>query len=140
MVDTAPATASPGADGAPVLACSGLRKAYGERVAVDGVGFEIARGETYGLVGPNGAGRTTTVSMVCGLLEPDAGEVTVVGRPMSPRATDAKAAIGFVPHDVALYDDLSADGADVTRRVAEVLELVGLPVRATDKVEHDSTA
>ena len=151
MVDTAPATASPGADGTPVLACSGLRKAYGERVAVDGVGFEIARGETYGLLGPNGAGKTTTISMVCGLLAPDAGEVTVVGRPMTTRATDAKAAIGFVPQDVALYDDLSAeenlrffgklqglDGAEVTRRVADVLELVGLSDRAADKVEHYS--
>jgi ABC-2 type transport system ATP-binding protein len=130
-----------------VLACHGLRKTYGERVAVDDVGFTIARGETYGLLGPNGAGKTTTISMVCGLLTRDGGEVTVAGRPMGPGATGAKAAIGLVPQDVALYDDLSAeenltffgrlqglDRASVAARVAEVLELVGLADRARDHV------
>ena len=135
----------------PVLVCDGLRKAYGERVAVDGVGFHIARGETYGLLGPNGAGKTTTISMVCGLLERDDGEVTVAGRPMSPRATDAKTAIGLVPQDVALYDDLSArenlrffgrlqglDGHDLAARIDGVLDLVGLADRADDRVAEFS--
>jgi ABC-2 type transport system ATP-binding protein len=134
-----------------VLVCRGLRKTYGERVAVDDVGFTIARCETYGLLGPNGAGKTTTISMVCGLLTRDAGEVTVAGRPMGPDATDAKAAIGLVPQDVALYDDLSAEenlrffgrlqglGAKaVTTRVAEALELVGLADRAGDRVSDYS--
>jgi ABC-2 type transport system ATP-binding protein len=133
-------------DGA-VLACDGLRKTYGARVAVDCVGFSIARGETYGLLGPNGAGKTTTISMVCGLLERDAGSVTVAGRPMAPGATDAKAAIGLVPQEVALYDDLSCEenleffgrlqglgGAVLAERVAEVLDLVGLADRARDHV------
>jgi ABC-2 type transport system ATP-binding protein len=131
----------------PVLVCAGLRKTYGERVAVDDVGFTIARGETYGLLGPNGAGKTTTISMVCGLLDRDAGEVTVAGRPMGPGATDAKAAIGLVPQEVALYDGLSAeenlvffgrlqglDGAVLAERVADALELVGLAERARDRV------
>ena len=131
----------------PVLACRGLRKAYGERVAVDGVGFTIARAETYGLLGPNGAGKTTTISMVCGLLRRDAGEVTVAGRPMGPGSTDAKAAIGLVPQDVALYEDLSAREnllffgrlqglwrSALTARVAEVLDLVGLGDRADDRI------
>jgi len=131
----------------PVLACGGLRKTYGERVAVDDVGFTIARGETYGLLGPNGAGKTTTISMVCGLLTRDAGEVTVAGRPMGPGAIEAKAAVGLVPQDVALYDDLSAEenlrffgrlqgleGREVAARVAETLELVGLSDRARDHV------
>ena len=130
-----------------VLVCHGLRKTYGERVALDGVGFTIARGETYGLIGPNGAGKTTTISIVCGLLARDAGDVTVAGRPMGPTATDAKAAIGLVPQDVALYDDLSAeenltffgrlqglDRSAVRTRVAEALELVGLADRARDHV------
>ena len=132
----------------PVLACEGLRKSYGDRVAVDGVGFSIARGETYGLLGPNGAGKTTTISMVCGLLDRDAGAVTVAGRPMAPGATDAKAAIGLVPQEVALYDDLSAEenlrvlraaagprrARLVHERVAEALDLVGLADRARDHV------
>ena len=130
-----------------VLACEGLRKTYGDRVAVDGVGFTIDRGETYGLLGPNGAGKTTTISMVCGLLDRDAGTVTVAGRPMGPGAIDAKAAIGLVPQEVALYEDLSAEenleffgrlqgltGRAVHERVAEVLDLVGLADRARDRV------
>ena len=148
MADTAIDVAGAAGGGAdPVLACRGLRKTYGERVAVDDVGLTIARGETYGLIGPNGAGKTTTISMVCGLLARDAGEVTVAGRPMGPAATDAKAAIGLVPQEVALYDDLSAaenltffgrlqglDRRTVAARVAEVLELVGLTDRAGDRV------
>jgi ABC-2 type transport system ATP-binding protein len=134
-----------------VLSCRGLRKVYGERVAVDDVGFSIARGETYGLLGPNGAGKTTTISIVCGLLTRDAGEVTVAGRPMGPGATAAKAAIGLVPQDVALYDDLSAeenlrffgrlqglDRRELADRVAEALDLVGLTERAGDRVSEYS--
>ncbi|MGH9112761.1 MAG: ATP-binding cassette domain-containing protein [Acidimicrobiales bacterium] len=132
----------------PVLSCRGLRKRYGDRVAVDGVGFDIARGETYGLLGPNGAGKTTTISMVCGLLARDGGEVTVAGRPIGPDATDAKAAIGLVPQDVALYDNLSAAenlrffgrlqglrGTVLDDRVGEVLDIVGLADRARDHID-----
>ena len=152
MADTATEATSAhrGTDDA-VLSCRGLRKAYGERVAVDDVGFSIARGETYGLLGPNGAGKTTTISIVCGLLTRDAGEVTVAGRPMGPGATAAKAAIGLVPQDVALYDDLSAgenlrffgrlqglDRRELAERVAEALELVGLTDRAGDRVSEYS--
>ena len=96
------------ASGEPVLECSGLVKRYGARVAVDAVGFTVGEGECYGLLGPNGAGKTTTIAMVCGLLERDAGHVVVAGRPMGPRATEAKAAIGYVPQEVALYPELSA--------------------------------
>jgi ABC-2 type transport system ATP-binding protein len=158
MADGAPAhtdqVAAGGGNGTSderVLVCAGLRKTYGERVAVDDVGFTIARGETYGLLGPNGAGKTTTISMVCGLLDRDAGEVTVAGRPMGPGATDAKAAIGLVPQEVALYDALSAeenlvffgrlqglDGAVLAERVADALALVGLAERARDHVSQYS--
>ena len=130
-----------------MLVCAGLRKTFGERVAVDDVSFHIDVGETYGLLGPNGAGKTTTISMACGLLTRDAGEVTVAGRSVGPRSTDAKAAIGLVPQEVALYDDLSAEenlrffgrlqgltGRAVVRRVGEVLELVGLADRGRDRV------
>jgi ABC-2 type transport system ATP-binding protein len=149
--DRAPTPGGHAAGTDPVLDCHGLRKTYGERVAVDGVGFAIARGETYGLLGPNGAGKTTTISIVCGLLDRDAGEVTVAGRPMRPGATAAKAAIGLVPQEVALYDNLTAaenlaffgslqglDGAVLTQRVAEALEIVGLTDRAHDRIHQYS--
>src|SRR5689334_21906034 len=76
-----------------VLVCNGLRRRFGDVEAVRGVSFHIAEGETYGLLGPNGAGKTTTIAMVCGLLEPDAGEVLVAGRPLTTRSVAAKAAI-----------------------------------------------
>lgn len=131
-----------------VLECSGLRKVYGQRVAVDDVGFTIAAGETYGLLGPNGAGKTTTISICCGLLSRDAGDVRVAGQPIGPDSTDAKAAIGLVPQEIALYEDLSArenlrffgtlqrlSHRELDARVAEVLEIVGLAERADERVE-----
>jgi len=131
-----------------VLACQNLRKAFGPRLAVDDVSFEIGEGETYGLLGPNGAGKTTTISMVCGLLDRDGGEVTIAGRPMHPGNTAAKAAIGLVPQDVALYPDLSARenlrffgrlqglrGGPLDERVDAALEIVALSERADDRVE-----
>jgi len=64
---------------APVLTVSGLRKTFGDFVAVDGVSFEVRPGEIVGLVGPNGAGKTTTISMILGVLQPSAGEVRISG-------------------------------------------------------------
>jgi len=129
----------------PVLECHGLRRRFGDLVAVDGVGFQIAAGETYGLLGPNGAGKTTTISMIAGLLERDAGEVTVAGRPMTTKTVRAKSALGYVPQDLAIYPDLSGlenllffarlygmSRAQARARAREVLEVIGLADRAKD--------
>jgi ABC-2 type transport system ATP-binding protein len=131
----------------PVLSCSDLRKRFKERLAVDGVGFEVGPGETYGLLGPNGAGKTTTISMICGLLRRDGGEVRVAGASLDRDPGRVKAAIGYVPQDVALYPDLSGlenlrfwgrmyglAGRDLADRVENTLEVVGLTERAGDKV------
>lgn len=133
---------------APVLECSDLVRRFDDVLAVDGVSLHIAPGETYGLLGPNGAGKTTTISMIAGLLEPTAGSVTVLGRPITPRATAAKAAIGLVPQDIALYPELSArdnlnffaklqglHGHALTERVDAVLTVVGLLDRAGDRID-----
>jgi ABC-2 type transport system ATP-binding protein len=138
-----------GAD--PVLSCRGLRKTYGDRVAVDGVGFTIGPGECYGLLGPNGAGKTTTISMICGVLDRDGGEVEVGGRPLTTAAIEVRGDIGFVPQEIALYPDLSAEenlrlfgrlyglsGTLLQQRVAAALDLVGLADRARDKVDEYS--
>src|SRR5512140_1329798 len=90
-----------------VLACEGLRRSFGDLIAVEGVGFHIDAGETYGLLGPNGAGKTTTISMIVGLLERDGGDITVDGQAMTTHSIQAKAAIGYVPQDLAIYPDLS---------------------------------
>jgi ABC-2 type transport system ATP-binding protein len=136
---------------APVLTCDGLAKAFGDIQAVRGVGFDIESGETYGLLGPNGAGKTTTISMVCGIIERDAGDVVVAGQPVSPRDVAARAAIGYVPQDLAIYPDLTGrenldffariqglDRAARKRRIAEVLGVVGLTDRADDRAEEYS--
>jgi ABC-2 type transport system ATP-binding protein len=132
----------------PVLTCEGLRRAFGTLQAVDDVGFEIRRGETYGLLGPNGAGKTTSISMVAGLLRPDAGEITISGRRMTPSAVEAKSAVGLVPQDLAIYPDLTARenlaffarlyrlrGHQLGARVDHVLEVIGLRERADDRSE-----
>jgi ABC-2 type transport system ATP-binding protein len=91
-----------------VLDSVDVRKRFGEVEAVREISFQIAEGETYGLLGPNGAGKTTTISMICGLLEPDSGEVLVAGKRLTSRSVDEKAAIGYVPQELATYPDLSA--------------------------------
>jgi ABC-2 type transport system ATP-binding protein len=129
-----------------VLDAQDLRKRYGSIEAVKGVSFQIHEGETYGLLGPNGAGKTTTISMVCGLLARDAGIVTLDGTPIDVGAVAAKAGIGYVPQDLAIYPDLSArenleffgrlyglGGATLKSRTTEVLELIGLSDRAKDR-------
>ncbi len=131
-----------------VLKATDLRKRYGALEAVRGVSFEIHEGETYGLLGPNGAGKTTTISMVCGLLARDAGEVAIDGRPIDVGKVAAKAGIGYVPQELAIYPDLSAKenleffgrlyglgGARLKSRVAEVLEVISLTERARDRAD-----
>ena len=132
---------------APVLlSVTQLSKSYGDRRAVDNVSFQVREGQTVGLLGPNGAGKSTTVSMICGLLRPDSGSVQMDGAIISQGQNAAKQKIGYVPQDLALYDDLSAlenlklfgalyglKGAVLRARCADVLALVNLADRAADK-------
>ncbi|RIQ11684.1 ABC transporter ATP-binding protein [Jiangella rhizosphaerae] len=111
---------------------AGLRKSYGETVAVDGVDLEIAPGEIVALLGPNGAGKSTTVELILGLSRPDAGTVTVFGRP--PRAAVDAGMVGAMLQDGAMLEDatvgeLVALFASVHRHplaVDEVLERAGI--------------
>ncbi|MGF1617153.1 MAG: ATP-binding cassette domain-containing protein [Acidimicrobiia bacterium] len=128
-----------------ILEASGLVKHFDDLIAVDGVDLQISRGETYGLLGPNGAGKTTTISMISGLLEPDAGSVSVDGHRITTSSTAGKGAIGLVPQDLAIYPDLTASenltffgklygmaGQTLGSRVDEVLEVIGLTDRRDD--------
>ena len=90
----------------PALDIRALTKRF-DRPAVDRLDLTVRAGEFYALLGPNGAGKTTTISMVAGLLERDAGEVTVAGEPMTTHSVRAKGALGYVPQDLAVYPDLS---------------------------------
>jgi ABC-2 type transport system ATP-binding protein len=93
---------------------NGLRKAYGELIAVDGVSFEVRSGEVFGLLGPNGAGKTTTVEVLEGLRQADSGEVTVLGVDAIKHPDELRSRIGVSLQTAALYPRLT---------VVEVLQL-----------------
>jgi ABC-2 type transport system ATP-binding protein len=128
-----------------ILTATDLVKRFGDLTAVNGVSFSIAEGETFGLLGPNGAGKTTAISMISGLLESDGGTVTVAGDSVGTSSTKAKAHIGLVPQELAIYPDLTGEenllffgrlygmgGDDLGTRVDEVLDIVGLSERRHD--------
>lgn len=130
-----------------MLQCQGLRKRFGNRRAAEDISFAVAPGEVYGLLGPNGASKTTTIRMVCGLLEPDGSRVLVAGRPVASDRS-ARSLIGYVPQEIALYPDLTARenlaflgrlyrlrGSLLDERVAEALEVTDLRDRAADRVD-----
>ena len=89
------------------LRATGLRKEFGEVTAVDGVALEAARGEIFGLVGPDGAGKTTTIRMLCGVLLPTAGEAEVAGFDVRHQPEEVKRRIGYMPQRFSLYGDLT---------------------------------
>jgi ABC-2 type transport system ATP-binding protein len=128
---------------APAIWCSGLRKRYGRRQAVDDVSLEVGRGEVVGLLGPNGAGKTTVIKMLLGLVRPDAGEALLLGKPATDPA--ARRPVGYLPELFRFQPWLSAtevvdlhvrlSGIDVPaedRR--DCLALVGLAGRTGDRV------
>src|ERR1044072_4042997 len=88
-----------------VLSVAGLRKFYGSNEVVRGLAFEIRRGECFGLLGPNGAGQTTTLRCCLGLIEPNAGEIELVGETIPKAARRARTRVGIVPQ----MDNLDPD-------------------------------
>ncbi|GIF62383.1 ABC transporter ATP-binding protein [Asanoa ishikariensis] len=123
--------------------CSGLRKRYRKRTAVDDVSFTVGRGEVLGLLGPNGAGKTTVIKMLLGLVRPDAGEVLLLGRPA--RDPHSRSKVGYLPELFRYQPWLTAaEVLDLHVRLAgatvpaaerrECLALVGLADRAGDRV------
>jgi ABC-2 type transport system ATP-binding protein len=91
---------------APALVATGLRKRFGATQAVDGLDVTVAQGEIVGLIGPDGAGKTTTMRMVLGLLRPDAGEIQILGRSGLDRH-GLKERLGYMPQRFSLYPDLT---------------------------------
>ena len=133
------------------LSLRGVGKDYGARTAVAAIDLEVARGELLGLLGPNGAGKTTTIAMACGVLTPSRGRIEIAGVDLrtSPRAARAK--LGYVPQELALYGELSAlqnlryfgalyglRRATLDQRIAWALDLVSLADRARDRVKEFS--
>ena len=131
-----------------ILEVKELKKNYGDFQAVKGISFEIKEGEIFSLLGPNGAGKTTTISMLSTLYAPTAGDATVAGHSVTKAPMQVRNAIGVVPQDLALYEDLSAkenlifwgqmyglSGKSLTSRVDEVLNQIDLADKAKNRVK-----
>jgi len=86
-----------------------VTKKYGSMVAVDHLSFEVDRGEMFGLIGPDGAGKTTSIRLLCGLLRPDAGTIRVAGHDPVAEHRAVTAKVGYLSQRFSLYGDLSID-------------------------------
>ncbi|HEV3241202.1 MAG TPA: ATP-binding cassette domain-containing protein [Casimicrobiaceae bacterium] len=130
------------ANDAPVLSVSGLRKSYGDNEVVRGLDFAIRRGECFGLLGPNGAGKTTTLRCCLGLIDPNAGTITLLGLPVPKAAREARIRVGVVPQmdnidpDFTVVENLIIYGryfripdALINARIPRLLEFAGLATK-----------
>ena len=81
-----------------VIKVSNLKKTFGDLAAVDGLSFEVYKGEIFGFLGPNGAGKTTSINMICGLIEPTAGDVTILGNGKIAMILDIPQLVDYVSH------------------------------------------
>lgn len=119
-----------------------LRKAFGALVAVDSLTLSVNRGEVFGLLGPNGSGKTTTIRMLCGLLAPTSGSATVAGCDVVKDSEAVRRRIGYMSQKYGLYDDLTVreniefyggiyglTGERLDRRVDALLAELGLDAR-----------
>ena len=93
----------------PIVAADGLTKRFAGVAAVDGVTFAVNRGEIFGLVGPDGAGKTTTMRMLAGVMQPDAGSVVVDGVDVVADPESVKEHLSYMPQRFGLYEDLTVE-------------------------------
>jgi len=120
----------------------GLTKRFGDFTAVAGIDFDVRHGEIFGFLGPNGSGKTTTIRMMLGLLEPTAGTVEVLGVPVTERAQVIRPRVGYMSQRFSLYNDLTvlqnlrfygrAYGLDndlLRERIRSALRMAGLEGR-----------
>jgi ABC-2 type transport system ATP-binding protein len=125
-----------------VLEIRQLTKKFGDFAAVDNLSLSVQEGEIFGFLGPNGAGKSTTIHMTASLLPATKGEIAIMGKNIAKHSRHAKSAIGFVPQDLAIYEDMTAyenvhffaglyglRGAELKRSALEALEFVGLADR-----------
>lgn len=130
-----------------MLTVRDLKKSFGALDAVKGVSFAVEKGEAFGLLGPNGAGKSTIINMVTGLYPPTSGQIQLKDVNVLKNTKQAQAAIGVVPQEIALYQEMSAkenlkfwgrmyglSGNVLEQKVNEVLDIIGLADRAKGKV------
>ena len=126
-------------DAVPAVHVSQLVKRYGDMVALDYFDLDVTQGEIFGLLGPNGSGKTTAINCILALLTYDSGTIRVLGQPMTPTSYALKRRIGIVPQNVAVFNELTVTApidyvcslyvpgkADRAPLVEEAIEFVGL--------------
>ncbi len=136
-----------GVTGSPAIELRALCKSFGTLHAVDHLTLSVEQGEIFGLLGPNGSGKTTTINLISGLSTPTSGEVRVMGYEMPRHARRIRQMLGAVPQETALYEELSAwDNLDFhadlfgmarkekKERITQMLELVQLQERKRSRV------
>lgn len=122
-----------------IVSVKNLVKRYGDLVALDHLSFDVREGEIFGLLGPNGSGKTTAINCILSLLTFDKGEIRLFGKPMAPDAYDIKRDIGIIMQDVAVFEELTVyenisyfcslyvnDKEKRKKLVEEAIEFVGL--------------
>ena len=129
----------PSRDGEPLLAARGLRRFFGRLRVLHDIDLTLSPGEALAVAGPNGAGKSTLLRILAGLMRPTAGEVHVLGRPLTGNAAETRRAVGLLSHQSLLYDDLTvmenltfvarlyglARPADAARAALEAMGLAG---------------
>jgi heme exporter protein A len=131
----------------PAVRLVGLRRDYGERTALEGVGLELEAGRTLVVLGPNGAGKTTLLRILATLLRPSGGEVRVLGCSLPREAWKLRGRIGYLGHEPLLYRDLSGrenlrfharlhgiGGERAEARIGELLAATGMERRADERI------
>jgi len=118
-----------------VIETQGLTKHYGPVVAVDNLNLRLQAGEVFGMLGPNGSGKTTTILMLLGLTEPTAGSARVLGEDPMRNPLAVKRRVGYLPDSVGFYDELSA-----RENLRYTAALNGLPVAEADARIDDNLA
>src|SRR5262245_25492949 len=108
-------------DGGAAIELVGLSKSFGGKPAVKSLDLTIPRGSTYGLLGPNGAGKTTTIRMALRVIDPDAGQIRILGQPLTQ---DSLNSIGYLPEERGIYRQMR-----VRRLLQFFAELKGIPTR-----------
>ncbi|KXA99217.1 hypothetical protein AKJ40_03680 [candidate division MSBL1 archaeon SCGC-AAA259M10] len=137
--------------GEPVIQTENLTKKYGYKTAVDNLNLEIDKGEIFGLIGPNGSGKTTTVLMLLGFTEPTHGKCRVLGLDPLTNPREVKRRTGYIPERVGFYEELTSGENlyyvaklndipkdEVEDQIVDVLENVGLEGEERTKVEEFS--
>jgi len=92
-----------------MIEAQSLVRRYGDFTAVDGISFAVGEGEIVGMLGPNGAGKTTTIRMITGFLPPTSGKVTVAGKDLFESPREARRQVGYLPENVALYNEMRVE-------------------------------